>query len=165
MTVRSPGYGLRGKDGSNGSNGTNSTISVGSTTTGAPGSSASVSNGGTPSAAVLNFTIPRGADGLNGSNGTNGTNGTNASVLVGTVTLAESALITLALGVRRVTVALAGTVTTGSYVAAPTAAPPSGYSIQDAYCSTAGQITVGIIVPALGIATNYSIQVRIFRLN
>lgn len=107
----------------------------------------------------------KGASGTNGTNGVNGTNGTNATVLVGTVTLAETALVTLALGVRRVTTALTGTVATGSYVAVPTAAPPAGYSIQDAYCSTAGQITVGLIVPALGVATNYSIQVRIFRLN
>lgn len=86
-------------------------------------------------------------------------------VLVGTVTLAESSLITLALGVRRLTVSLAGTVTAGSYIAIPTAAPPAGYSIQDCYCSTNGQITVGLIVPALGIASSYSISVRIFRVN
>lgn len=103
--------------------------------------------------------------GPKGQDGSTGAAGTNATVLVGTVTLAETALITLALGVRRVTVSLAGTVTAGSYVAIPTAAPPAGYSIQDAYCSTAGQITVGLIVPALGVATNYSIPVRIFRVN
>lgn len=86
-------------------------------------------------------------------------------IIVGQVTIAETSLITLALGVRRVTVALTGTVTTGAYVAVPVSAPPAGYSIQDCYCSINGQITVGLIVPALGIATNYSIPVRIFRLN
>lgn len=59
----------RGGDGSNGSNGTNgtngnngsaSTIAVGITTTGASGTSASVTNSGSSRAAVLNFTIPRG---------------------------------------------------------------------------------------------------------
>lgn len=105
-----------------------------------------------------------GAKGDTGATGQTGAAGTNATILVGTVTLSETALITLALGVRRITAALAGTTTTGSYVAAPVTAPPAGYSIQDAYCSTNGQITVGLIVPALGLATNYSIQVRIFRL-
>lgn len=106
-----------------------------------------------------------GSPGATGATGATGAAGTNATILVGQVTIAETSLITLALGVRRVTVALAGTVTTGAYVAVPVSAPPAGYSIQDCYCSTNGQITVGLIVPALGIATSYSIPVRIFRLN
>lgn len=43
------------------------TVSVGSTTTGNPGTSAAVTNSGNTSNAVLNFTIPRGADGLPGA--------------------------------------------------------------------------------------------------
>jgi len=162
MTVRSPGYGLKGPKGDKGDTGASGPQG----NAGATGSTGS--KGDTGAQGVKGDTGaqgPIGPTGATGATGAAGANGTNASVLVGTVTLAESALITLALGVRRVTVALAGTVTAGSYVAAPTAAPPAGYSIQDAYCSTAGQITVGIIVPALGVATNYSIQVRIFRLN
>jgi hypothetical protein len=42
------------------------TVTVGTTTTGASGSSASVTNSGTSSAAVLNFTIPQGPAGLLG---------------------------------------------------------------------------------------------------
>lgn len=42
-------------------------VSVGTTTTGAAGSSASVSNSGTPLDAVLNFTIPRGDTGATGA--------------------------------------------------------------------------------------------------
>lgn len=68
------------------------TISIGTITTGAPGSSASVVNVGTTNAAVFNITIPRGdtgAAGTNGANGTNGTNGTNgaaATISIGTIT-------------------------------------------------------------------------------
>lgn len=141
MTRTVPGYGLRGSKGDTGAQGPKGD-------TGAQG--------------------PAGAPGTNGATGATGapgTNGTNSSVLIGTATLAENSLITLALGVRRVTTALTGTVTAGSYVAIPISAPPAGYSIQDAYCSSAGQITVGLIVPALGVATSYSIPVRIFRLN
>ena len=43
------------------------TIEVGTTTTGDPGTEASVENVGTENAAVLNFTIPRGAVGLTGA--------------------------------------------------------------------------------------------------
>jgi hypothetical protein len=44
-----------------GAAGAAASVSVGTTTTGAPGTSASVTNSGTSSAAVFNFTIPRGA--------------------------------------------------------------------------------------------------------
>jgi hypothetical protein len=45
------------------------TVTVGTTTTGAAGSSASVTNSGTTSAAVFNFTIPRGDTGAAGASG------------------------------------------------------------------------------------------------
>lgn len=165
MTVRSPGYGLKGEQGSVGLPGPQGP--KGDTgATGPKGDTGATGAQGIQGATGATGSVgPTGATGATGATGSAGAAGTNATVLVGTVTLAESSLITLALGVRRITATLAGTVTTGSYVAVPTAAPPAGYSIQDAYCSTAGQITVGLIVPALGVATSYSIQVRIFRLN
>lgn len=43
--------------------GNSSTITIGTVTTGAAGSSAAVTNSGTASAAVLNFTIPKGDTG------------------------------------------------------------------------------------------------------
>jgi len=59
--------GAAGANGTNGADGTAATITIGSVTTGNPGTSVSVTNSGTTSAAVLNFTIPRGADGTGGS--------------------------------------------------------------------------------------------------
>lgn len=50
----------KGNTGNTGSAGAAATISVGTVTTGAPGSSASVTNVGTSSAAVFDITIPRG---------------------------------------------------------------------------------------------------------
>ena len=64
-----------GADGQDGADGAAATVTVGSTTTSAPGGNASVTNVGTSSAAVFDFTIPRGATGAPGSDGTNGTNG------------------------------------------------------------------------------------------
>ena len=61
--------------GSAGPPGPAATIAVGTTVTGAPGSAASVSNGGTSSAAVLNFTIPAGAGGATGATGPAGPQG------------------------------------------------------------------------------------------
>lgn len=77
--------------GSGGSGGSDSsaTITVGTTTTGLAGTSASVTNSGTDTAAVLDFVIPRGETGEQGPAGTNGTdgiNGTAATITIGAVT-------------------------------------------------------------------------------
>ena len=58
-----------GKDGTDGVDGAAATIAVGTVSTGAAGSSASVINSGTSSAAVFDFTIPRGDKGDTGAQG------------------------------------------------------------------------------------------------
>lgn len=58
--------GATGATGSQGPAGTAATISVGTVTTGAPGTNAIINNVGTSSAAVFNFTIPRGDTGATG---------------------------------------------------------------------------------------------------
>jgi hypothetical protein len=61
--------GNTGEKGADGTDGAAATIAVNSTSTGAAGTNATVTNVGTSSAASLNFVIPRGADGNNGTNG------------------------------------------------------------------------------------------------
>ena len=61
--------GEQGVQGVQGNDGAAATIAAGSTTTGAPGSSASVINVGTSSAAIFDFTIPRGDVGPQGPAG------------------------------------------------------------------------------------------------
>lgn len=51
------------------------TIAIGNVTTGAPGTSATVTNSGTNENVVLNFTIPRGATGATGTQGIQGPTG------------------------------------------------------------------------------------------
>lgn len=75
--------GDKGDKGDTGSAGAAATITVGSTTTGNPGTNASVTNSGTSSAAVLNFTIPRGTAGQDGADGADGE---SATITVGTTT-------------------------------------------------------------------------------
>lgn len=55
--------GTNGTNGSNGTNGLNATMSVGTVSTGAPASSVIVTNTGTSTSAIWNFTIPRGDTG------------------------------------------------------------------------------------------------------
>lgn len=153
------GYGLRGPKGDTGATGAKG--DVGATgSVGQPGPT-----GATGPQGPAGPTGATGSQGAIGPQGNPGASGVNATVLVGTVTLAESALITANLAVRRVTVPLSGTVTAGAYVAVPSGPIPAGYSLQDAFCATAGQITVGLMVPALGVLSSYSISCRIFRLN
>lgn len=93
--VTSPSVGLstatwgllaaQGATGATGSTGAAATIAVGTVTTGAAGSSATVTNAGSSSAAVFNFSIPQGTA---GTNGTNGTNGSAATIAAGTTTTA-----------------------------------------------------------------------------
>lgn len=54
--------GIQGDIGPQGPQGTAATITVGTTVTGNPGTSASVTNSGTVNDAIFNFTIPRGKD-------------------------------------------------------------------------------------------------------
>lgn len=82
--------------------------------------------------------------------------------LLGTVNIAETGLVLLALSVRRVVISVPGAVVGGNYGIFPVNAVPAGFGIVDAVCTTAGQITFGMLVPV--ITGNYSIPVRVVRL-
>ncbi len=69
--------GPAGPQGETGPAGTAATVAVGTVTTGAAGSGAAVTNAGTASAAVFNFTIPRGDKGETGAAGAQGAPGPN----------------------------------------------------------------------------------------
>jgi len=77
FTIPRGDVGATGATGPQGPTGLAATVAIGTTTTGAAGTSAIVTNSGTTSAAVFNFTIPRGQD---------GTNGAAATIAVGTTT-------------------------------------------------------------------------------
>ena len=67
--------GATGPQGPKGDTGDAATIAIGVTNTGSPGSSALVTNSGTSSDAVFNFTVPSGATGAQGPQGPAGTPG------------------------------------------------------------------------------------------
>ena len=74
--------GADGKDGAGGAQGdpgTAATITVGTVTTGLPGTSAGVTNTGTDSAAVLDFVIPQGEKGDPGTPGADGADGSDGA--------------------------------------------------------------------------------------
>ena len=90
-------YVNNGPKGDTGAAGTAATVTAGTTTTGAAGTNASVTNSGTTSAAVFNFTIPRGDKGDDGEDGQDGAAGpnsvTSATTSDGTADLQLSSII------------------------------------------------------------------------
>jgi len=67
--------GADGADGDDGNDGASATLNVGTTTTGAEGTDASVTASGTELARIFNFTIPRGDTGADGGIGLTGAKG------------------------------------------------------------------------------------------
>lgn len=81
--------GDKGDSGDSGDDGDAATLTVGTVSTGAPGTNVIINNSGTSSAAVLDFTIPRGDKGDKGDEGDKGDKGDSgdaATITVGTVT-------------------------------------------------------------------------------
>lgn len=121
--------------------------------------------GAAGAAGPVGATGSAGAKGDKGDTGATGPAGTPGNALIGTVAIGETAVVAILAGVRKVTVACPGTVPTGNYIAFPVSATPAGYAINDAICSTAGQITVTVNGPALALGASYSIPCRIVKVN
>jgi len=86
---------LKGDTGAVGETGSAGTLTVGTVTTGSAGGSVSVLNTGTSTAAVLDFTIPKGVAGNSGATGSigntgpTGAAGDNATITIGTITTGQ----------------------------------------------------------------------------
>lgn len=88
-------------------------------------------------------------------------NGTLA--LVGNVTVSETLLISLSLGMKRMALPLAGVVTGDKLLAIPNGTPTTGCEVVNAYPASAGNVSIGYYTPALGIAATYTIPVSVYR--
>lgn len=101
--------GPSGPAGAQGPAGAAATVTVGTTTTGAPGTNASVTNSGTPQNAILNFTIPAG----NGSTGAYGGlyNSATQTVTPTTAGTYTQLLLNTAMPLSGITTATANTLT------------------------------------------------------
>jgi hypothetical protein len=75
VPINPPPVGPQGPQGPPGADGAPATMSIGTVTTGAPGSPVTVTNSGTPTNAVFNMSIPQGSVGATGAVGATGTIG------------------------------------------------------------------------------------------
>ena len=149
--------GATGGQGPAGTPGQAATVTIGTVTTGAPGTAASVTNSGTTSAAVFNWSLPRGDVGATGATGAAGPSG---ATFLANVTIAQTATVAIPLGPRLVTVPLSGCLAGERILLTPLAALPAGYGILDASCFTAGVLSVNVYGPALIIGGAYSIAAK-----
>ncbi len=87
--------------------------------------------------------------------------------LVGNVTVTETLLLSLALGMKRMTLPLAGITMAdmGKLVAVPNGAATTGCELQNAYPASAGNVSIGYYTPLLGVGATYSIPVSIYRIS
>lgn len=140
--------GAKGDTGSTGSAGAAATIAAGTVTKNAPGTSPTVTNSGTSSAATFNFGLPIGLQG----------------VQLGTITLAETAVVAITAGPRIVTFTLAGVIAGEPLEIFAISAMPAGYGIFGAVATAANTIQVTLMVPLLAIGASYSIPCKIIAL-
>jgi hypothetical protein len=182
--LRWAGYGRKGDTGAAPS------LAIGTVTTLAPGASATASITGTNPNYTVNFGIPQGTV---GSSATATPLATIAAsdlgvaaigsspraaredhvhnlpsgrlTLLGNVTVTETLLVSLAVGMKRMNLALSGVTTGDRLLAIPNGAPTSGCEVVNAYPATANNVSIGYYTPLLGIGTTYTIPVSVYRIS
>lgn len=163
-------------------------VTIGTVTTVAAGGSATASITGATPNLLLNLGIPVGASGSNAS----ATPLSNASPkplgiaaqgvstsasrddhvhplqsgvlqLMGTVTVGETTLLSLSLGVKRYTGTMAGLAVGDKLIAVLTGAPGAS-SLQDIYVSATNTYNVGLLNPALGIGAVIAVPIAVYKI-
>lgn len=183
MGGKTPGYGLGGKPGPKGDKGDTGAASIVAGPKGDKGDTGAAST----------VAGPKGDKGDKGDTGATGSppplgtatpqalgtaaagTATNASredhvhplptprlALVGTYSVGESGLITLALAVRRYSLTISGLATTDRVLAVLNGVPQNG-SLQDVYVSAANTLSVGALVPTLGVAATVTIPIAVYK--
>lgn len=92
--------------------------------------------------------------------------GPSPLVTIGTVTIAQTAVIAIVAGIRTITfTGLTGLLTTDNVLLFPVVTAgvgiPDGYAIHNAWCSAAGTLKVALSAPLLAIGASYSIPCRV----
>ena len=107
----------------------------------------------------------KGDTGATGPQGIQGPSGitTGRLVFIGNLNVAETLLVSLSLGMKRKTFALAGVGATDTLAVFPTGAPTTGCEVVNAYPSGAGNVSIGYYTPALGIAAAYTIPISVYK--
>lgn len=104
----------------------------------------------------------QGVQGIRGVTGPPGETGPNPLISLGTVTIAQTASIAIAAGIRAITITgVTGLLAGDTVILTPTAALPVGYGFHNAVATANGTLQVTLSGPLLAIGASYSIQANI----
>lgn len=121
--------------------------------------------GDTGAAGAQGVAGPQGPKGDTGATGPQGPAGSNTGSLqfIGNVTVSQTLLLALTLGIRRIDMALAGVATTDKLQFAALSPCAAGCEAINVYPKAAGQVTVAYYTPALAIGTQVNIPLAVYR--
>ena len=135
------------------------------------GAAAKGKDGATGPQGVKGDTGAQGIQGVKGDTGDTGAAGAAAPTngrltLIGNVTVTETTLLSLALGMKRMTLSLTGIATAdmGKLVVIPNGTSTTGCEVQNAYPVAANSVSIGYFTPALGLGATYTIPVSVYRI-
>ncbi len=86
--------------------------------------------------------------------------GPGSLVVLGTVTIAQTATIAIAAGVRTISVSVTGLLAGENVILQPTTTPPAGYML-GLPTARAGVLDVPVYAPAMVINASYSVTARV----
>lgn len=190
MPVRTPGYGFMGAMGAQGPKGdvgergptglTGAKGDAGATgQTGATGPQGAIGPKGDTGAQGATGAVgpkgdtgaqgPQGIQGVKGDTGATGPAGAAAPTsgrleFIANVAFTETLLVSLAVGMKRRTVAVVGVAVGDKLLFAPTAAPTAGCEVINVYPASAGNVSVGYYTPLLGIGASYNMPFALYRI-
>lgn len=108
---------------------------------------------------------PVGPTGGVGPAGATGATGPSGKVILGTLTVSQTATIIINAGLRTLTfTGVAGVLATDDLLLFPTAALPAGYAIHNVRAAAAGTVEVVLTAPLLAIGASFSIPCRLVAL-
>lgn len=119
-----------------------------------------------PAGAASTVPGPVGPQGIKGDTGSAGPQGAigpqgpSGATMLNDVTLAQTAVIAIALGPRQLTVST-NCIAGDRLLMTPLTAVPVGYMLGDARCSANGAMVASLYAPLLAIGANYSITVKV----
>jgi hypothetical protein len=119
--------------------------------------------GDTGAQGMQGFTGPKGDTGDRGPQGDQGPSGPVGPGVITTldqIVLTQTATVAISLGPRILTVTYPSAEVGANYELFPTSVP-AGYSVDNAWCETAGQMKVIVYAPLLAIGQSYSITCKV----
>lgn len=109
---------------------------------------------------------PQGAKGDTGATGPQGPAGPSAGALalVGALTVSETAVIAITVGIKRKAITLSGVSTADRLFFTETGAPTNGCGVISVRPTANNQVTVSYYTPALAIGASFAMPIAVYRL-